>query len=134
MVCQHPVSFQQSRTIKRESSEGYISDKSSSNEAVDQLSPGANQSAGMRDVVIERLCLTSTREQDNDRIGFLMVMSCVVYRRLDLLLKSLLTLFLTDRWFVTQFPPTHQIKWVHGDSRVCCGILYLTLYISSRYF
>nr|XP_040045780.1 GEM-interacting protein [Gasterosteus aculeatus aculeatus] len=34
-----------SRTIKRESSEGYISDKSSSNEAVDQLSPGANQSA-----------------------------------------------------------------------------------------
>ncbi|XP_037331427.2 GEM-interacting protein [Pungitius pungitius] len=35
----------ESRTIKRESSEGYISDKSSSNEAVDQLSPGANQSA-----------------------------------------------------------------------------------------
>ncbi|KAM8844524.1 GEM-interacting protein isoform 2-T2 [Spinachia spinachia] len=35
----------ESRTIKRESSEGYISDKSSSNEAVDQLSPGANESA-----------------------------------------------------------------------------------------
>ncbi|XP_040014504.1 GEM-interacting protein [Xiphias gladius] len=32
----------ESRTIKRESSEGYISDKSSSNEAVDQLSPEAN--------------------------------------------------------------------------------------------
>ncbi|XP_051245241.1 GEM-interacting protein [Dicentrarchus labrax] len=31
----------ESRTIKRESSEGYISDKSSSNEAVDQLSPEA---------------------------------------------------------------------------------------------
>ncbi|XP_029292722.1 GEM-interacting protein isoform X2 [Cottoperca gobio] len=35
----------QSRTIKRESSEGYISDKSSSNEAVDQLSPEANERA-----------------------------------------------------------------------------------------
>ncbi|XP_032394433.1 GEM-interacting protein isoform X2 [Etheostoma spectabile] len=35
----------ESRTIKRESSEGYISDKSSSNEAVDQLSPEANESA-----------------------------------------------------------------------------------------
>ncbi|XP_018560104.2 LOW QUALITY PROTEIN: GEM-interacting protein [Lates calcarifer] len=34
-----------SRTIKRESSEGYISDKSSSNEAVDQLSPEANERA-----------------------------------------------------------------------------------------
>lgn len=40
------VSFQQSRTIKRESSEGYISDKSSSNEAVDQLSPEATERAG----------------------------------------------------------------------------------------
>ncbi|XP_056143814.1 GEM-interacting protein isoform X2 [Lampris incognitus] len=34
-----------SRTIKRESSEGYISDKSSSNEAVDQLGPEANERA-----------------------------------------------------------------------------------------
>ncbi|CAK6978346.1 GEM-interacting protein [Scomber scombrus] len=33
------------RTIKRESSEGYISDKSSSNEAVDQLSTEANERA-----------------------------------------------------------------------------------------
>lgn len=47
------VSFQQTRTIKRESSEGYISDKSSSNEAVDQLSPEANERAGMRYVVVE---------------------------------------------------------------------------------
>ncbi|XP_040919554.1 GEM-interacting protein isoform X2 [Toxotes jaculatrix] len=39
---QHSV---ESRTIKRESSEGYISDKSSSNEAVDQLSPEANERA-----------------------------------------------------------------------------------------
>ncbi|CAL8265354.1 unnamed protein product [Gadus morhua 'NCC'] len=37
----------ESRTIKRESSEGYISDKSSSNEAVDQLSPEANEGAGV---------------------------------------------------------------------------------------
>ncbi|XP_008289385.1 GEM-interacting protein isoform X2 [Stegastes partitus] len=35
----------ESRTIKRDSSEGYISDKSSSNEAVDQLSPEANERA-----------------------------------------------------------------------------------------
>ncbi|XP_031723636.1 GEM-interacting protein [Anarrhichthys ocellatus] len=35
----------ESRTIKRESSEGYISDKSSSNEAVDQLGPEANERA-----------------------------------------------------------------------------------------
>lgn len=35
----------ESRAIKRESSEGYISDKSSSNEAVDQLSPEANEGA-----------------------------------------------------------------------------------------
>ncbi|KAM6957138.1 GEM-interacting protein [Aplochiton taeniatus] len=35
----------ESRTIKRDSSEGYISDKSSSNEAVDQLSPAANEQA-----------------------------------------------------------------------------------------
>ncbi|XP_035511440.1 GEM-interacting protein [Morone saxatilis] len=35
----------ESRTIKRESSEGYISDKSSSNEAVDQLSPEAIERA-----------------------------------------------------------------------------------------
>ncbi|KAM6904515.1 GEM-interacting protein isoform 2-T2 [Xenentodon cancila] len=35
----------ESRTIKRDSSEGYISDKSSSNEAVDQLSPEANEGA-----------------------------------------------------------------------------------------
>ncbi|XP_037649187.1 GEM-interacting protein [Sebastes umbrosus] len=39
---QHSI---ESRTIKRESSEGYISDKSSSNEAVDQLSPEANERA-----------------------------------------------------------------------------------------
>ena len=49
------VSFQQNRTIKRESSEGYISDKSSSNEAVDQLSSEANERAGRRAVVIEQL-------------------------------------------------------------------------------
>ncbi|XP_041736834.1 GEM-interacting protein-like isoform X1 [Coregonus clupeaformis] len=35
----------ETRTIKRDSSEGYISDKSSSNEAVDQLSPEANERA-----------------------------------------------------------------------------------------
>ncbi|XP_061568180.1 GEM-interacting protein isoform X2 [Cololabis saira] len=35
----------ENRTIKRDSSEGYISDKSSSNEAVDQLSPEANEGA-----------------------------------------------------------------------------------------
>ncbi|XP_026207638.1 GEM-interacting protein isoform X2 [Anabas testudineus] len=35
----------ESRTIKRDSSEGYISDKSSSNEAVDQLSPQATERA-----------------------------------------------------------------------------------------
>ncbi|KAF7657842.1 hypothetical protein LDENG_00021680 [Lucifuga dentata] len=35
----------ESRTIKRESSEGYISDKSSSNEAVDQLNTEANDRA-----------------------------------------------------------------------------------------
>ncbi|XP_036945486.1 GEM-interacting protein isoform X3 [Acanthopagrus latus] len=35
----------ENRTIKRESSEGYISDKSSSNEAVDQLSSEANERA-----------------------------------------------------------------------------------------
>ncbi|XP_043955580.1 GEM-interacting protein isoform X2 [Gambusia affinis] len=35
----------ESRVIKRDSSEGYISDKSSSNEAVDQLSPEASESA-----------------------------------------------------------------------------------------
>uniref|UniRef100_UPI0037E95694 GEM-interacting protein n=1 Tax=Semicossyphus pulcher TaxID=241346 RepID=UPI0037E95694 len=39
-----PLSLE-SRTIKRESSEGYISDKSSSNEAVDQLSTEANERA-----------------------------------------------------------------------------------------
>lgn len=61
------VSFQQSRTIKRESSEGYISDKSSSNEAVDQLSPEANERAGRQYVVIEQL-LARIGEQDNDRI------------------------------------------------------------------
>ncbi|XP_007572394.1 GEM-interacting protein isoform X1 [Poecilia formosa] len=35
----------ESRVIKRDSSEGYISDKSSSNEAVDQLGPEASESA-----------------------------------------------------------------------------------------
>eukprot|EP00063_Salmo_salar_P073327 XP_014048162.1 PREDICTED: GEM-interacting protein-like isoform X1 [Salmo salar] len=35
----------ETRTIKRDSSEGYISDKSSSNEAVDQLSPEASERA-----------------------------------------------------------------------------------------
>lgn len=45
------MSFQQTRKIKRESSEGYISDKSSSNEAVDQLSSEASDRAGRRDVV-----------------------------------------------------------------------------------
>ncbi|KAG5279234.1 hypothetical protein AALO_G00075550 [Alosa alosa] len=37
----------ETRTIKRDSSEGYISDKSSSNEAVDQLSPRANEKAAV---------------------------------------------------------------------------------------
>ncbi|KAL4659185.1 GEM-interacting protein isoform X1 [Arapaima gigas] len=37
----------ESHTIKRDSSEGYISDKSSSNETVDQLSPEANERAGL---------------------------------------------------------------------------------------
>ncbi|KTG46005.1 hypothetical protein cypCar_00013712, partial [Cyprinus carpio] len=37
----------ENRTIKRESSEGYISDKSSSNEAMDQLSPEAIERAGL---------------------------------------------------------------------------------------
>ncbi|XP_074553518.1 GEM-interacting protein isoform X2 [Halichoeres trimaculatus] len=41
---ERPLSLE-SRTIKRESSEGYISDKSSSNEAVDQLGPEANERA-----------------------------------------------------------------------------------------
>ncbi|XP_020496591.2 GEM-interacting protein [Labrus bergylta] len=41
---ERPLSVE-NRTIKRESSEGYISDKSSSNEAVDQLSPEANERA-----------------------------------------------------------------------------------------
>uniref|UniRef100_A0A8C1YC23 GEM interacting protein n=1 Tax=Cyprinus carpio TaxID=7962 RepID=A0A8C1YC23_CYPCA len=35
----------ENRTFKRDSSEGYISDKSSSNEAMDQLSPEANERA-----------------------------------------------------------------------------------------
>ncbi|CAB1341458.1 unnamed protein product [Coregonus sp. 'balchen'] len=39
------VAQETTRTIKRDSSEGYISDKSSSNEAVDQLSPEANERA-----------------------------------------------------------------------------------------
>ncbi|XP_068606368.1 GEM-interacting protein [Brachionichthys hirsutus] len=42
---ERPRSLEQSRTFKRESSEGYISDKSSSNEAVDQLSSEANERA-----------------------------------------------------------------------------------------
>ncbi|KAL2101586.1 hypothetical protein ACEWY4_003347 [Coilia grayii] len=37
----------ETRAIKRDSSEGYISDKSSSNEAVDQLSPQANERAAV---------------------------------------------------------------------------------------
>ncbi|XP_041634358.1 GEM-interacting protein isoform X2 [Cheilinus undulatus] len=41
---ERPLSLE-NRTIKRESSEGYISDKSSSNEAVDQLSPEAIERA-----------------------------------------------------------------------------------------
>lgn len=49
--------------MKRESSEGYMSDKSSSNEAVDQLSPETNERAGRRDVVI----VMGTGEQDDDR-------------------------------------------------------------------
>ncbi|KAF6727804.1 GEM-interacting protein [Oryzias melastigma] len=38
----------ESRTLKRDSSEGYISDKSSSNEAVDQLSPESTERAGRK--------------------------------------------------------------------------------------
>ncbi|XP_066564153.1 GEM-interacting protein isoform X2 [Amia ocellicauda] len=39
--------------MKRDSSEGYISDKSSSNEAVDQLSPEANDRAGLDSTMSE---------------------------------------------------------------------------------
>lgn len=56
------MSFQQNR-IKRESSEGYISDKSSSNEAVDQLSAEASERAGRRGIVIEKLLLTRAGQQ-----------------------------------------------------------------------
>ncbi|XP_031431662.1 GEM-interacting protein isoform X2 [Clupea harengus] len=45
---ERPCSLETS-TIKRDSSEGYISDKSSSNEAVDQLSPQANEKAGRQE-------------------------------------------------------------------------------------
>lgn len=62
------MSSQQSRTIKRESSEGYISDKSSSNEAVDQLGPEATERAGRRHVVVEQIMLTRTGEQFHFRI------------------------------------------------------------------
>lgn len=58
------MSFQQNR-IKRESSEGYISDKSSSNEAVDQLSAEASERAGRRSIVIEKLLLTRAGQQIN---------------------------------------------------------------------
>lgn len=45
------MSFQQSGGMKRESSEGYVSDKSSSNEAVDQVTE-ANERAGRRDTPV----------------------------------------------------------------------------------
>lgn len=70
------MSFQQNRTIKRESSEGYISDKSSSNEAVDQLSPEASEQAGRRDVVIEQLLQYRIGQQDNDRLSFTVDVLC----------------------------------------------------------
>lgn len=58
MACKEPtsecVSFQQSQTFKRESSEGYISDKSSSSEAVDQLSPEPSERAGRIDQILTR--------------------------------------------------------------------------------
>ncbi|XP_051572566.1 GEM-interacting protein-like isoform X1 [Myxocyprinus asiaticus] len=42
---ERPRSLEQNHSIKRDLSEGYISDKSSSNEAMDQLSPEANDRA-----------------------------------------------------------------------------------------
>ncbi|XP_029015737.1 GEM-interacting protein isoform X2 [Betta splendens] len=48
----------ESRTFKRDSSEGYISDKSSSNEAVDQLSPEATERA-----------VLAMREASNNPVG-----------------------------------------------------------------
>lgn len=66
------MSFQQNR-IKRESSEGYISDKSSSNEAVDQLSAEASERAGRRGIVTEKLLLTRAGQQIN---LFTVSMSC----------------------------------------------------------
>ncbi|KAM3864422.1 GEM-interacting protein [Diretmus argenteus] len=55
----------ESRAIKRESSEGYISDKSSSNEAVDQLSPEANERAGRRDRDVQLQGVQSERNTSN---------------------------------------------------------------------
>uniref|UniRef100_A0A3P9LMA8 GEM interacting protein n=1 Tax=Oryzias latipes TaxID=8090 RepID=A0A3P9LMA8_ORYLA len=52
----------ESRTFKRDSSEGYISDKSSSNEAVDQLSPEANERA----VMAMRVALNDVEESASD--------------------------------------------------------------------
>lgn len=94
------MSFQQSRTIKRESSEGYISDKSSSNEAVDQLSPEANERAGRRYVAIEQLLLTRIDEQNDDTIlstvlmSWFLVVITVSYR----LLFQVVPLLLEDRF------------------------------------
>lgn len=45
--------FQQDRTVYRESIEGCISDKSSWNETVDQLSSDTSERAGRRDVATE---------------------------------------------------------------------------------
>ncbi|XP_041091749.1 GEM-interacting protein-like isoform X2 [Polyodon spathula] len=50
---QRPRSLE-SVPMKRDSSEGYISDKSSSNEAVDQLSPDTNESAERRNPIDDR--------------------------------------------------------------------------------
>lgn len=51
--------FQQNRTINRESIEGCISDKSSWNETVDQLSSDTSERAGRRDVVTEPVINTT---------------------------------------------------------------------------
>lgn len=51
--------FQQNRAINRESIEGCISDKSSWNETVDQLSSDTSEKAGRPDVVTELVINTT---------------------------------------------------------------------------
>lgn len=51
--------FQQNRTINRESIEGCISDKSSWNETVNQLSSDTSERAGRRDLATELVTNTT---------------------------------------------------------------------------